>query len=273
MYKKILYSFILLISMILLILSFNTNTNTNKLNHSINTTAVETINNISNNIYNCSGNISNKSIKPIILVHDVSPAYFDDIKKIVSIIDKYNYSKNTILFVIPDLENPPNGGKWDLRKNKEFVNYLHQLEKRGYKIELHGYKHTYHEFNCSEEEASKKLHDAETIMSECGFNNMTLFLPPAWALNNESTKVLLNHNYTIILTDKLIYPNNTIEKITNKEYTWYIQKNITKIKYKEYKALSDYHNSQYQFYISVHPKPACYGGGLVVLDYFLNKTK
>ncbi|UXM84397.1 DUF2334 domain-containing protein [Methanococcus aeolicus] len=253
MNKKRVYSVIFSISIILLLISiFETNNDYYE---------YDPLNNISNNT----------TQKPIILVHDVSPAYFDKLRKITSIIDKYNCSNNTILFVIPDLENPYSGGKWDLRKNKEFVDYLHQLEQRGYKIELHGYKHTYHEFNCSKSESSKKLHDAETIMSKCGFDNMTLFLPPAWALSNDSTYVILNHNYTIILTDKLIYPNGTIKKITNNEYTWYIPKN--EIEYRKHEALFDYKDSQYQFYISLHPEPVCYGGGLAILDYFLNKTR
>ena len=250
--KKILYPIIVLV-LILLIIA--TSFNIYHLNNS--------------HLWNISN--SQQKNKPIILIHDVSPAYFDELKKIIPIIDKYNYSNNTILFVIPDLENPPCGGKWDLRKNKEFVNYLHQLENRGYKVELHGYKHTYHEFNCSKSVCSKKLYNAEIIMSKCGFDNMTLFLPPAWALSNDSMKVLLKHNYTIILTDKLIYPNGTIEKITNNEYTWYIPR--YKIRYEETRALLDYKTSNVQFYLSLHPKPACYGGGLVILDYFLNKTR
>ena len=222
--------------------------------------------NIPNNIY---GN--NLHQKPIILIHDVSPAYFDELKKIVLIIDKHNYSENTILFVIPDLENPPSSGKWDLRKNREFVNYLHQLENKGYKIELHGYKHTYHEFNCSKSVCLERLRNAEDIMSECGFDNMSLFLPPAWTLSNDSMNVLLEHNYTIILTNELVYPNGTVEKITNKEYTWYISR--YKIGYEETMALLDYKTSHAQFYLSLHPKPTCYGGGLVILDHFLNKTR
>ncbi|EHP89177.1 DUF2334 domain-containing protein [Methanotorris formicicus] len=212
--------------------------------------------------------------KPIILVHDVSPKYFADLKEVVKVIDKHNYSNNTILFVIPELENPPSGGKWDLRKNKDFVEYLHQLEKRGYKIELHGYKHTFHEFNCSKDMCLEKLHNAELIMKECGFNNTTLFLPPAWALNNESLKVLLAHNYTIILTNKIIYPNGSSKKIINKEYTWYLKKEYVDM----YLIIAevDYHTaSEYNvpFYVSIHLGVVNYGGGLEFLDRFLNETE
>ena len=211
--------------------------------------------------------------KPIILVHDVSPKYFVELKEVVEIIDKYNYSNYTILFVIPNLENPPSDGKWDLRKNRDFVEYLHQLEKKGYKIELHGYKHTYHEFNCSKDEALKRLHNAELIMKECGFKNMSLFLPPAWALNNESTEVILNHNYSIILTNKIIFPNGSSEKIINKEYTWYLKKEYVNIYLM--KAEIDYYYSSADnipFYISIHPQTVTYGGGLEFLDKFLNET-
>ena len=215
----------------------------------------------------------NSHEKPIILVHDVSPKYFKELKEVVKIIDKYNYSNYTILFVIPKLENPPSGGKWDLRRNKEFVKYLHELERRGYKIELHGYKHTYHEFNCSKDESIKKLQNAEAIMRECGFSNLSLFLPPAWALNNKSMKVLLAHNYTIILTDRIIYPNGSSEIIINKEYTWYLkEKDVNRYLTK---AEKDYYNASINnipFYISIHLGVVNYGGGLEFLDKFLNKT-
>lgn len=216
---------------------------------------------------------NNHHEKPIILVHDVSPKYFKELEEVVKIIDKYNYSNYTILFVIPKLENPPSGGKWDLRRNKEFVKYLHELERKGYKIELHGYKHTYHEFNCSEDESLKKLQNAETIMKECGFSSLSLFLPPAWALNNKSMKVLLAHNYTIILTDRIIYPNGSSEKIINREYTWYLKEEDVD-RYLT-KAERDYYNASINnipFYISIHLGVVNYGGGLKFLDRLLNKT-
>ena len=228
---------------------------------------VEHLNKNHENSYN------SKYKKPIILVHDVSPKYFAELKEVVEIIDKYNYGNYTILFVIPDLENPPSGGKWNLLKNMNFVEYLHQLEKRGYKIELHGYKHTYHEFNCSRDECLEKLHNAEYIMKKCGFDNISLFLPPAWALNNESTEILLEHNYTIILTNMIIYPNGSSKKIINREYTWYIKENdVDKYLIKAKKDYLIASTNNIPFYISIHLGVVNYGGGLEFLDKFLNET-
>jgi len=125
----------------------------------------------------------------------------------------------------------------------------------------------------SVDEALKRLHNAELIMKECGFKNMSLFLPPAWALNNESTEVILNHNYSIILTNKIIFPNGSSEKIINKEYTWYLKKEYVNIYLM--KAEIDYYYSSADnipFYISIHPQTVTYGGGLEFLDKFLNET-
>ncbi len=235
----------------------------------------ENIENAKNSSYinSTTDNTEHESQKPILLVHDVSPPYFDELKEIVEIIDKHNYSRNTVLFVIPDFENMTNNGKWDLRKNKEFVDYLHELKERGYRIELHGYKHTYHEFKYPKNIASDKLQKATVIMRDCGFNNTTLFLPPAWALSNESIEILTENNHTIILTDKIILPNGTTKKISNHEYTWYLKNHSVELYLK--KAKLDYYiasKNKIPYYISMHPGVVNYGGGLIFLDKFLNET-
>jgi len=272
--KKLLISFIVVLSITSIVLgeifiSENSSSNIikeNKKEDKNNSKYIE--NNSKHEVKN--HNIKNNNEKPIILVHDVSPKYFKQLKEVINVINKYHYANYTMLFVIPDLETPPSGGKWDLRRNREFVKYLHELEREGYKIELHGYKHTFHEFNCPKDECLEKLHNAEIIMRDCGFDNLSFFIPPAWALNNDSLEVLLKHNYTVILTNEIIYPNGTTKKIMNKEYTWYLKKeyvNLYLIKAEiNYRYALKHH---IPFYLSLHPQTITYGGGLEFLNKFL----
>ncbi|ASJ08679.1 polysaccharide deacetylase [Thermococcus siculi] len=208
--------------------------------------------------------------KPTILVHDVTPFYFDELREIIAVLDDYNYSNSTILFVIPVFDTTHYGDEWDLRKHPDFVEYLHELQERGYRVELHGYAHTYHEFNCSHELANEKLDNATAMMRELGFDNITLFLPPAWAINNESLRVILEHNFTVVMTDYLILPNGSRVRIVNKEYSWYI--NGSQVRDRLRVALHDYRKASKEgipFYLSVHPGPVNYGGGLEFLREFL----
>lgn len=208
---------------------------------------------------------------PLVFVHDVTPYYFDDLREIVAVLDEYNYSNRTVLFVIPVFDPDHYGDEWSLRNHPDFVEYLHELQMRGYRVELHGYGHTYHEFNCSYETAKEKLDNATAMMTSLGFGNLTLFLPPAWALNNESLKAILEHNLTVVTPDWLIFPNGTRQRIWNREYTWYIERN--EVEGRLSVALHDYRKAIEEgipFYLSVHPGVINYGGGLEFLREFLD---
>ncbi|AEK72772.1 polysaccharide deacetylase [Thermococcus sp. 4557] len=210
---------------------------------------------------------------PLILVHDVTPYYFEDIRQIIAVLDEYNCSNSTILFVIPVFDTTHYGDEWSLRNHPDFVNYLHELQRRGYRVELHGYGHTYHEFNCSYETANEKLDNATALMSSLGFSNLTLFLPPAWALNNESLRAILEHNLTVVMPNWLILPNGTRQRIWNREYTWYIGE--SQVDDRLSVALHDYRKTSEEgipFYLSVHPGVVNYGGGLDFLRAFLRTT-
>ncbi|NJE30654.1 DUF2334 domain-containing protein [Thermococcus sp. 18S1] len=207
---------------------------------------------------------------PLILVHDVTPYYFDDIRQIIAVLDEYNCSNRTVLFVIPVFDTTHYGDEWNLRNHPDFVNYLHELQRRGYRVELHGYGHTYHEFNCSYEMANEKLDNATALMNSLGFGNLTLFLPPAWALNNESLRAVLEHNLTVVMPNWLILPNGTRQRIWNREYTWYIGENQVDDRLSV--ALHDYRKASEEgipFYLSVHPGVVNHGGGLDFLRAFL----
>ena len=211
--------------------------------------------------------------KPMIFIHDVTPRYFKELRKVVKIIDRHNYSSRTVLFVIPRFDPPHYGDKWDLRNNPHFVSYLHELQARGYRIELHGYEHIFHEFNCSYVTARERLENATFLMGSVGFGNFTLFLPPAWALSNESIESIKGYNLTIVMPDYFILPNGSIMRVWNHEYTWYIERNETDIRVLI--ALHDYNQTGragIPFYLSIHPQVIVYGGGLEFLDKFLNNV-
>lgn len=209
--------------------------------------------------------------EPIIFIHDVTPRYFRELREVVKIIDRHNYSSRTALFVIPRFDPPHYGDKWDLGRNPHFVSYLHELQARGYRIELHGYEHTFHEFNCSYSEAVEKLENATSLMESVGFGNFSLFLPPAWALNNESLEAIEEYNLTTVMPDYFILPNGSIKSVWNHEYTWHIERNETDIRV--LMALRDYNRTSgagIPFYLSLHPQVIIYGGGLKFLDEFLD---
>ncbi len=214
---------------------------------------------------------NNTTKKPIILIHDVSPKYFNELKDIEKTINKNHYQDRTYLFLIVNHAN-----KYNLKNYPKFVKYLHHLNNEGYHIEYHAYNHIGREFDCNKSVAEEKLNNSFKILNDCGVdtNNIQYFIPPRYGLSKDSEGVFLNKNITIIMDYYILKKeNNTIKKIiiTNKEYTWYLPKNMSKKM--ELLALSDYETSQHQFCLSIHPKAVNYGGGLEFLDYFLNKTK
>lgn len=211
-----------------------------------------------------------KCAPPTILIHDVTPHYQRELEAVVEVIDKYNYSSRTVLFVIPRFDPPHHGDRWDLRNNEDFVGYLHSLEERGYRIELHGYEHTYHEFDCPYEEAVEKLENAMGLMGKAGFQNMSLFLPPAWALNNDSIRAIGEFNLTIVLPDYFLLPNGSRVRVWNREYTWYVDEGKAEERFLV--AAHDYNATCREgipFYLSLHPQVIVHGEGLKVLEEFL----
>ncbi|NPA62054.1 MAG: DUF2334 domain-containing protein [Methanococci archaeon] len=212
--------------------------------------------------------------KPIILIHDVSPVYFKDLKEIVRIIDKHHFQNRTYLFIIVNHANNHN-----LKNYPKFVNYLHELEKEGYHIEFHAYNHIGDEFNCNKTVAEEKLNLSFKIMKECKFNvsKIKYFIPPRYKISKDAEEVFLNRNISIILKTTLITPKNEsiIEyNIVNREYTWYLPKTLLIIV--EPISIIDYKICTMEgkrYFLSIHPKAINYGGGLEFLDHFLNETR
>ena len=213
------------------------------------------------------GHISNKNpnyTKPIILVHDVSPLYYNELKEIVKIIDKHNYQNRTYLFIIVNHNN-----KHNLKYYPKFVEFLHKLEDEGYHIELHGYNHIDGEFNCNKEIAEEKIKKSLKILKDCRFSNISYILPPRYEVSKDAEDVMLSYNLTII-TENYILTKTEWIPIKNREYTWYLPESFTKIML--ILAEFDYKTSKHQFYLSIHPKSINYGGGIEFLDEFLNET-
>ena len=251
MNKKLLYSFVfstIMVSLLIIIFGINNN-------HKF-----DPLNNISNN----------STQKPIILIHDVSPKYFDELKDIEKIINKHHYQDRTYLFIIVNHAN-----EYNLKDYPKFVKYLHHLEDEGYHIEYHGYDHIGGEYNCNKTIAGEKLNESFEILKNCGFKTKSIkyFIPPRYKLSEDARDVLLDKNITIIMDYYILKKeNDSVKKIiiTNKEYTWYMpKKGINVI---EMLAVLEYNTSQHQFCLSIHPKAVNYGGGLEFLDYFLDKT-
>ncbi|AEH07116.1 DUF2334 domain-containing protein [Methanothermococcus okinawensis] len=213
---------------------------------------------------------SNTHQKPIILIHDVSPVYFNELKDIEKIIDKNHYQNRTYLFVIVNHAN-----EYNLKNYPKFTKYLHHLDNEGYHIEYHAYNHIGAEYKCNKTVASEKLNDSFKILKDCGFNTKKIkyFIPPRYKLSTDAENVFLNKNITIIMEYYILKKeNNGIKRviITNKEYTWYMP-NIV-VKPMILLAMLDYNLSKHQFCLSIHPKAVNYGNGLIFLDKFLNAT-
>ncbi|MCD6372737.1 MAG: DUF2334 domain-containing protein [Thermococcus sp.] len=209
---------------------------------------------------NSTGDVQRR-VPLVILVHDVSPVYREELEEILDIVSQYGLQKNTYLFIIPD-----HAGQNDLRENADFVGYLSSLREEGYHIGLHGYTHEGEEFNCTSEEAKAKLEKALKIMADV---NLTpeYFLPPRYALSEEAKTIVLSHNLTIITRDSLLRPDGTEIAVTNREYTWYISP--FKLPFKLREAKKDYMNTDGVFYLSIHPKAVNNWAGMEFLKRFL----
>jgi predicted deacetylase len=201
----------------------------------------------------------------VILIHDVSPVYSDELKEIIDVISAYGLQTSTYLLVIPNHAN-----KHDLREYPEFVDYLHSLEGEGYHIGLHGYNHIGTEFDCNGSVSRRKMENALHIMNSV---NLTpeVFLPPEYALSDDAMVTVLRYNLTVITRDSIILPNGTREYIVNREYTWYVSK--LELPFKLRDAEKDYLKTRGTFYLSLHPRAINNPAGIEFLREFLQFVK
>ncbi|MBA2861250.1 hypothetical protein HNP90_000110 [Methanococcus maripaludis] len=216
-----------------------------------------------------SNEIEEDLFEPIILIHDVSPVYLEDLKEIDEVISKYGYSKRTYLFLIVNHANDN-----PLKENQNFVKYIRYLQTKGYNVELHGYDHIEREFDCNYSIASEKIEKSLEILNTYKFDEISCILPPRYGISEDSKKAMLNNGFSIIIGQYAFEMNNNsvyTYNITNKEYTWYLEENNTKNQLNL--AEEEYLESEYKYFLSIHPKAVNYGGGIEFLNEFLNFTK
>ncbi|MBA2850312.1 hypothetical protein HNP86_000443 [Methanococcus maripaludis] len=207
--------------------------------------------------------------EPVILIHDVSPVYLEDLKEIDQVISKYGYSKRTYLFLIVNHAN-----EYPLEENQDFVKYIRYLQTKGYNVELHGYDHIECEFNCNCTLAMEKIEKSLEILNGLKIDGISCILPPRYGISEDSKKAMLKKGFSIIIGQYAFeMDNGTVYtyNITNKEYTWYLEENNTLNEVNI--AKEEYLGSEYKYFLSIHPKAVNYGGGIEFLDEFLDFTK
>ncbi|AEK20310.1 hypothetical protein GYY_07260 [Methanococcus maripaludis X1] len=207
--------------------------------------------------------------EPVILIHDVSPVYLEDLKEIDQVISKYGYSKRTYLFLIVNHAN-----EYPLEENQDFVKYIRYLQTKGYNVELHGYDHIECEFNCNCTLAMEKIEKSLEILNGLKIECISCILPPRYGISEDSKKAMLKKGFSIIVGQYAFeMDNGTVYtyNITNKEYTWYLEENNTLNEVNI--AKEEYLGSEYKYFLSIHPKAVNYGGGIEFLDEFLDFTK
>ncbi len=211
----------------------------------------------------------------VLFIHDISPLYFNYLKEIDKIVRANHFEKFTYLFLITY-----HHGKYNLANYPKFVNYLKQMEKAGYHIEYHAYKHNGAEFNCAEKEAEYKLDASLAILKKCGFQNINLFFPPHGILTKNAINVFLNHHIAVITKHVLFVPTQKVLKtypIDNQEYTWYIREKQLPGKLRRAKLnYSIAVKNGELFCLSVHPGAVNNASGIKFLKemlQFINNKK
>ncbi|ABO34624.1 conserved hypothetical protein [Methanococcus maripaludis C5] len=216
-----------------------------------------------------SNEIEKNRFEPIILIHDVSPVYLDDLKEIDEVISKYGYPERTYLFLIVNHAN-----EYPLEENQDFVKYIRYLRTKGYNIELHGYDHIECEFDCNCTLATEKIEKSLEILNYYKIDGISYILPPRYGISEDSKKAMLDNGFSVIIGQYAFEMNNsTVYKynITNKEYTWYLEENNAENQLEM--AKKEYFESEDKYFLSIHPRAVNYGGGIEFLEEFLNFTK
>jgi predicted deacetylase len=147
---------------------------------------------------------------------DVSP--YQDRKKYRLLVDLFvRYSFPAVLGIIPD--NHDEDIKFDTMKENVFVDELHQLEKAGWEMAQHGYRHLQHtdnggilnlnkasEFAGRDFETQKSdIEQGMKILVDYGFKPVT-FIPPWHSFDMMTVKVLEQLNFKILSDGMFLYP-------------------------------------------------------------------
>jgi predicted deacetylase len=152
----------------------------------------------------------------IIRWDDISP--YQDSKKYWSLIDLFTkYNIPAVLGVIP--ENHDDTIKFDAPDETKYVTHLQEIEKIGWEIAQHGYRHIKHNdnggilgLNKASELAGRSFDDqlsdiesGKKVLNDYGFNPVT-FIPPWHSYDKSTLTALEQADFKIISDGMFLYP-------------------------------------------------------------------
>ncbi|MCL0106643.1 polysaccharide deacetylase family protein [Peptococcaceae bacterium] len=148
-------------------------------------------------------------------IHDVTPAFEEEIKHLVKACESLGISRGTLL-VIPNFHN-----KCRVDKYGRFVNWLKQQSQNGWELAMHGFTHaedivkpknifeyfisnfyTNREgefYLLSEEEAKNRITDGIELLKKSGLR-VNGFVAPAWLLSDGAKKALYDFQFKYTTT-------------------------------------------------------------------------
>ncbi len=197
-------------------------------------------------------------------IHDVSPVYgAEPLLEVVEVLDGHsNAYERAVILVIPN-----HAGNNPLRNHPEFTQILDELEKKGYTIGVHGYKHPdptrSREFMTEDVKADELIDSALAEFGAAGLNIDTVFAPPGWLASQEAAQVL-REKFQYVYYYYYMDTENAILPYPVHEYTWYgFNPGL-------WKAKLDYKRTKGVFRLSVHINAVNSKENLKFLDDFLS---
>jgi predicted deacetylase len=157
------------------------------------------------NIFN---QLKKKKIKHV-EVHDASPRYLRELRKIFNKLESMGVKEDLIAIV------PNWAGQWDIRKHPDFIKLIKERERRGAELVLHGYTHKtdkkphLYDFllgnvdafefrDLKYEEARLKLRNAKQTFKAAFGHYPKGFIAPNWSINEEAIRAVKDEGFEYI---------------------------------------------------------------------------
>ncbi len=118
-------------------------------------------------------------------------------------------------------ENQKHFNKEKYEKWAKIINSYDWIE-----IAMHGFSHTYNEFNCKYQQAELSLKAAENLWDEVGLKYKKLFCAPYWQYSYDALHALKDRGYTVALDRN--YPIGIPEGTKTYIYNWDISEPLSK---------------------------------------------
>ncbi len=204
--------------------------------------------------------LSSSPPKIWIEIHDASPGYgIEGLREVLNIIEKHRVDR-VVIFVVPN-----HGNTAPLSRYPDYIEFLKEQEKRGHEIGIHGFTHKGLEFYSSKEATETLLNSSRL---ELNFTDADIFLPPRFAVSQDSLKVLREEFDEVYLLTGIIRKNETLPYMYH-EFTWFpalsrISLILAKVSYMT--------TRQKVFRLAVHINRVDDPSGLKFLDDFLTWT-